>query len=801
MLKNYIKIAWRYLIHNRIASVINIGGLAVGMTVAILIGLWIVDELTFNQVHNNYKKIAQVFRQEIRDGEEITSIYHPMPLVSAIRSLYGRDFKYLVMARQTEDHLLTYDNHKFNQQGSFIQEDGPDLLTLTMLAGSRSGLKEPHSILLSVSLAGKLFGRGNAMGQVVKIDRNMEAKVTGIYADLPDNSDFKDAAFFAPFDLYVSSADWIKASGNDWGNQFVKVYAQLAPGSDFEKESGRIRNIYLSHIDPVKAAKRKPSVFLQPMAKWHLYSKFENGVNVTSDELKFVWFYGIIGAMVLLMACINFMNLSTARSQKRAKEVGIRKSMGSGRKQLIFQFFGESLLVAVFAFIISIALVNRALPWFNTVACKNIALPYPNPLFWLAGLTFILLTGLLAGSYPALYLSGFKPVKVLKGNFRIGSLAALPRKGLVVVQFTVSIALIIGTLIVYRQLQFTKDRPVGYNQNSLLTLQLISNEYKGNFALLRNELKKTGVVQEMAESGSPLTGVWSMNKGFDWIGKDASASDPTFNTITISSGYGKTIGWKFIDGRDFSPEFSNDSSGFVINEAAAKLMGFKNPVGQTVKWATEWRKEKSYHIVGIVKDMVMESPYTPVNPAVFFLQGGGGNMFIRINPATSATEALSSIGKTIKTLVPDGLVNFQFANEAYGAKFSNEERIGKLAGCFAVLAIFISCLGVFGMASFLAEQRRKEIGIRKVLGASVFNLWGLLTVDFLQLIILSLLIASPIAWYFMHNWLQNYAYRTGLSWWIFVVAGLGTLGITLLTIGYQGIRAAMSNPVKSLRAD
>jgi len=495
------------------------------------------------------------------------------------------------------------------------------------------------------------------------------------------------------------------------------------------------------------------------------------------------------------------MNLSTARSEKRAKEVGIRKAIGSVRKQLISQFFSESLLVAVLAFVLSVALVQLTLPWFNSVADKKISILWSYPLFWLAGIVFTIFTGLLAGSYPALYLSSFDPVKVLKGTFRVGRFASIPRKILVVLQFTVSIMLIIGTIIVYRQIQFTKNRPVGYSRDGLLQVQMSSPDFQGKYDVLRSELKNTGAVAEIAESASPVTSIWSTNKGFAWKGKDVP-TETDFGTITITHEYGKTIGWQFLDGRDFSKEFASDSSGIVINEASTKLMGLKNPVGETIKW--EGNKDRSFKILGVIKDMVMESPFMPAYPTMFFISLHGDAMnyiFIKINPLVSTRGALLKIEAVFKKLIPDSPFEYSFVNEEYAKKFAAEERVGKLAGFFALLAIFISCLGLFGLASFVAEQRTKEIGIRKVLGASTFSLWRLLSNEFSRLVFISLLIAVPIAYYFMHNWLQEYQYRAPLSWWIFVAAGVGALAITLLTVSFQAIKAAVANPVKSLRTE
>ncbi len=515
-----------------------------------------------------------------------------------------------------------------------------------------------------------------------------------------------------------------------------------------------------------------------------------------------------MGVFVLLLACINFMNLSTARSEKRAKEVGIRKAVGSIRGQLISQFFSESFLVVALAFLGAIGLILALLPWFNEVAAKQIAFPWAEPLFWLTSLGFILITGLLAGSYPALYLSSFQPIKVLKGHgpslrFRVGNLAAAPRKVLVVVQFTVSITLIIGTLIVYRQIQHTKNRPIGYDNKGLVMISMLSPAFYGKYDVLKTDLKRAGVIQEMAESSSPLTGVWSNSSGFSWPGKDP-ALDPDFSTVFVTHDFGKTVGWQFKEGRDFSRTFSTDSSAMVINEAAAKFMGLAHPLGTVVKWGEDDDAGKAgyFTIVGVIKDVLAESPYEPVKQAFYFMDYENVNWItLKLNPNQSASESIAVIQSTFKKHVPSAPFDYKFADEEFGKKFASEERIGKLAGGFAILAVFISCLGLFGLASFTAEQRTKEIGVRKVLGASVLNLWSLLSKDFVMLVILSCLIASPIAYYYLSEWLTNYEYRTDLSWWIFVGAGVGALLITLLTVSYQSVKAALTNPVKSLRSE
>ncbi len=799
MIKNYFKIAWRNLLKNRAISFINIGGLAVGMAVAILIGLWIYDEISFNKYFQNYDRIAQVNSHANYSGEVYTINSHPMPLGTELRSSYGRDFKYVVMSTQTEQHILSSADKKFTESGNYMQPEAPEMLTLNMLKGTRAGLRDLNSILLSETLAKKLFGDADPMDKIVKIDNRFDVKVTGMYENLPDNTAFKDIAFIAPFDFYLSSYDWARKKQNDWNNICIYIYTQLNPNADFYKVSASIKNVLANHVSG-DFEYRKPQLFLHPISKWHLHSKFENGVNITSDQLQFIWFYGIIGVFVLLLACINFMNLSTARSEKRAKEVGIRKTMGSVRSQLVNQFFSESLLVAGFAFILAIVLVQFSLPWFNEVTDKKISILWTNSFFWLGGITFTIITGLIAGSYPALYLSSFNPVKVLKGTFRVGRLAAIPRKALVVVQFTVSITLIIGVIIVYRQIQFAKNRPVGYSAERLLQIQMSSPDFEGKYDVFRNELKNSGVVSDIAESASPVTSIWSTNTGFAWKGKE-NVTETEFGTIAVTHEYGKTIGWQFIDGRDFSRAFTNDSPGLVINEAAAKLMGLQNPVGETIQW--EQVKGKNFKILGVVKDMVMESPFKHAYPTIFFIyQRDAMNcMFIKLNPHVSTGNALVKIEAIFKKIIPATPFDYSFVNDEFNKKFAAEERISKLTGFFAVLAIFISCLGLFGLASFVAEQRTKEIGVRKVLGASVFNVWQLLSKEFVLLVIISLFIATPVAYYFMHDWLQNYQYRAELSWWIFAAAGAGALVITVLTVSFQAIKAAVANPVKSLRTE
>ena len=793
MIRNYLKIARRSLLKNKAHSFINIAGLSVGMAVAMLIGLWIYDELSFDQNFKNYDHIAQVKQNFTMNGEIGTGITVPWPMGDELRKNFGGDFKYITMASWNSNHILTFGDKKLTKSGSYLEPQALDMLSVKMLKGTRAGLNDPSSVLLSESTAKAYFGDADPMDKVMKIDNNLVVKVTGVYQDLPLNSSFADVNFIAPWELF-SSSEGLKKQADTWRCNCYLAYVQVADNVDIKKVSAKIRDIKLSKINKSEL-NSKPQALLDPMKNWHLYSEFKNGVNA-GGRIQYVWLFGIIGIFVLLLACINFMNLSTARSERRAKEVGIRKAIGSLRVQLIYQFLSESLLVVALAFVLSIVLVLLALPFFNEVAGKKMSILWGSPTFWLLGIGFTIFTGLLSGSYPALYLSSFQPVKVLKGTFKVGKLAAIPRKVLVVLQFTVSVTLIIGTIIVFRQIQFAKNRPVGYSRHGLVNLPMATGDIHKQFAAVKDELIKSGAIVSMAEAGSPTTAVNSTNSGFDWKGKDPGLAVEFPNT-DISYDYSKTVGWQFVDGRDFSREFLTDSVGFVINETAAKFMNLKHPVGETLKWDGQ-----PFKIIGVIKDMVVESPYAPVRASLFHLsKDAGDNVIVKINPKISVGDALAKIEKVYKIYNPSQPFEYQFVDEEYAKKFGNEERIGKLASCFASLAIFISCLGLFGMASFMAEQRIKEIGVRKVLGASVFNLWQLLSKDFIVLVIISLLIATPTAWYFMHSWLQNYQYRSEIAWWIFIATGAGAITITLLTVSYQSIKAALMNPVKSLKVE
>jgi len=793
MIKNYFKIAWRTLLKSKGYSALNIGGLAVGMAVAMLIGLWVYNELSYNKYHQNYGRIAQVMQHANSNGEIKTQNAVPAFMAPELRAKYGSNFKYVVQASWTEDHLLTVKEENIIKSGMYFEPDAPEMLTLEMVKGDRSALKDPYSILLAESTAEAIFGKGNPINKTLKLDRVVDVKVTGVYKDLPDNTTFKEIKIMMPWQLWLIRNPWVKDLDPPWGSNQSQTFVQLADNADLAKVSAKIKNVKRDNLSRENLSNWV--VFLQPMSKWNLYSEFKNGVN-TGGSIQYVWLFGIIGVFVLTLACINFMNLSTARSEKRAKEVGIRKTVGSLRSQIIKQFFAESYLVVLLAFVLCLVLVGLLLPPFNDVAGKKIEIAWESPVFWSFSIVFILITGLVSGSYPALYLSSFQPLKVLKGTFRVGKFASVPRKVLVTVQFTVSVMLIIGTIVVYQQIQHAKNRPIGYTRQGLVSLNFEA-EIQKHYEAVRTELKNVGAIDEMAASQSPLTDVWNSAGGYDWEGKDPNLS-VDFPTSRISYEFGKTVDWKVIKGRDFSQEFPTDSAAFVINESAAKFLGFKDPVGKKLRW-----NDETLTIIGVVSDILQESPFYPVRPSVYHLgnYGGMSKLIVKLNSQKNEAHQLSLIEQVWKKYSPAAPFRYKFVDKQFEGKFKTEERIGKLALYFAVLAIFISCLGLFGMASFVAEQRTKEIGIRKVLGASIVNVWRLLSSEFFVLVVISCIVATPIAWYYLNNWLVNYDYRISISWEVFAIATSVALIITVLTVSFQAIKAAVANPVKSLRSE
>ncbi|WP_417876789.1 ABC transporter permease [Winogradskyella sediminis] len=799
MLKNYFKIAFRNLIKNKVYSFINILGLAVGMAATIMIGLWVTDELNFNNHFKDKGSIAQVFQSQTMNANVNTSPAVPRPLEFALRQDHTDNFKHIVMSSWEQPRYLKFGETNIYITGNAMQEGATDMLDLDIISGVKDGLKEKHSIMLSESAAKSLFGNETALGKIVKVNNEDDLIVSSVYKDIPTNNSFSDMEYIIPWKHYVTTQPWLELSKDAWGNNSFQLFVQINENTTMDVVTSKISDVKKNASS--ETAQFNPQLFLLPMKDWHLRSEFENGVQ-SGGRIENVWLFGVIGLFILLLACINFVNLSTARSEKRATEVGIRKSIGSQRSQLIFQFLSESFLIVFLSFIVALGLVLLFLNGFNNLASKAIVFPWENLQFWLISLAFVIITAFLAGSYPAIYLSSFNPVAVLKGTFKSGRYSSLPRKILVVAQFTVSVALIIGTLVVMNQIQFSKDRPVGYDKEGLIQIPVMSNEFIGKKDIMRNQFIASGGALEMTGTSGPMTNVWSNRSGYTWDGKPADFQEDLAYT-SVSYEFVETLGLKVTAGRGFSREFASDSNAVLLNETAVKYMGLIDPIGKFIRDSDTEDPSSPLKIVGVVEDMIIQSPYSPVKQAMYVFDSEDNTAFynVRLNPEKSTSENLALIEGIFKKNFPNTPFDYQFVDEEYGAKFESEERVASLARVFTVLAIFISCLGLFGLASFVAEQRTKEIGVRKVLGASISQLWLLLSKDFITLVVIALLIASPLAYYIMGQWLQKFSYRTTVSWDVFAIACFGALIITLITVSFQAIKAATSNPVKALRTE
>ncbi|HXB09683.1 MAG TPA: ABC transporter permease, partial [Puia sp.] len=669
-----IKFALRTLVRDRTHSFIHITGLAIGMAIAMLIGLWVRDELSFDRENPHYGRVAKLMQHQTTNGAISSNRSMPLPLATELRTNYQASFKRVVRAWWPGEHVLAFGEKKVVKRGRFMEPGAAEVMGLQMMSGD-GGLNDPHSILLSKSAAEAVFGNVDPVGKTMTIDTKMVAKVKGVYADVPNHSEFRDVLWVAPFELFTSVTPGIKNSETNWGFDCVETYVLLADNVDVSRLSASLRNISLDKLkdEPLGLAYH-PQVFIEPMSRWHLYGGWRNGVNV-GGNIQFVWLFGTIGCFVLLLACINFMNLATARSERRAREVGIRKAIGSMRGQLVLQFYCESMVVALAALLVASGLVLLALPFFNSLADKRIVVGWGNPLVWVLGVGFALFTGLLAGSYPAIYLSSFRPVAVLKGAFKAGHWAGVPRRVLVVLQFTVSVLLIIGTIVVYRQIRYAKDRPVGYDQGGLISMTIHDREFAGHMETLRQALLQTGRVAETAMASSSATTIWDVWSGYSWKGKDPAIIGE-FSSIAVSPSYGKALGWQFVAGRDFSREMATDSSAAIINESAVAFTGLKHPIGERI---TRW-DGKVFTVIGVVRDIVMTSPYERVESAIYTLEKDYNLLFlfIKIKPGEALAAALPAIRDAFQRVAPSEAFDYRFTDDEYAQKFATETRIGTI---------------------------------------------------------------------------------------------------------------------------
>jgi putative ABC transport system permease protein len=789
MIRNYLKVAWRNLTRNKGLSFINIAGLAIGMAFAILIGLWIKFELSFDKFHVNGNRIAVVNKNTIFNNQKNTQIGIMLPLYTELKTNYP-EVKRASRMDWNNRHSIMVGDKKLNKRCTHVDPDFLEMFSFPFIEGnSKTALNDINSVVLTQSLAEALFPRGEAMGKTIRVDNKYDKKVTGVLKDLPVNSTIS-FDYLAPFEFKIQNESFVKENLTNWGNNFLKTVVELKEGVSMEAFSKKLAPLVTAKNNKLK----NQFLFLHPMNNWHLKNDFKNWVNV-GGKIEYVRLFGIIGIFVLLIACINFMNLSTARSEKTAKEVGIRKAVGSHRYQLISQFLSESLLTAFLAFLLSLGLVQLFLPLLKDIGFENIHFDFTNIGLLVSVLGICILTGLLAGSYPALYLSSFAPVRVLKGLFRQGKAPARFRKVLVVSQFAISIGLIISTIIVFMQIQKAKERSLGYDPNNLITVEA-SDDLAKNYPILKQGLLNTGLLEAVSKASSPMTAIYNSWDDYSWEGKDPNA-DMIVNSVMTEYDYEKAIKLKFKEGRSFSRDFPTDSNAVILNESALKMIGYKDPLGKTMKLGNQ-----TLTIIGITENILMENPFEPVGPeAILFVPDNFSNLFIRPKSGADTKKVIAAMTPLFEKYNPSLPFEYHFVDEDFNRKFINESHVGKLAGIFAGLAIFISCLGLFGLAAFMAERRIKEIGIRKVLGASVANLWLLLSREFVLLVVLACIIASPIALWLMKDWLQKYDYRININGWIFILTGLVAVIIALITVSTQAVKAALTNPVKSLRTE
>ena len=792
MFTNYLKIAWRNLVKNRGYTAINITGLAVGLAVAMLIGLWIRFEYSFGREHANMDQIYNVVTNGIdsKSGFKYTTQATPLPLYLACKDQIP-EVKYSAIVNWGGNNGLMVKDKKLIRNGTEVSKDFFKIFRFKFLQGDpNTALNDPEAIVLTKGTAQDLFGHQDVVGQYVKWNNADELKITGIIEDISNDTYFGERDYFMAYQHFENQEPWVQYAKNDWGSYSCITYVELMAGAGKDQVLPKIRNLIQTNYKETKN-----EVGLYPMSQWRLYNEFDNW-EASAGRIVYVRMFGIIGMLVLLLACINFMNLSTAQSIKKAKEIGVRKAIGSLRHQLIGQFLVEAVFMSSIAMVVSILILMILLPAFNTILQVGVSIPVQSPGFWMVVILVVLGTGLMAGSYPSFYLSSISSIKALKGKFISPGTAISPRRVLVVVQFVASIGLIISTLTIYKQIQYTKSRPTGYNGAGVLVVDMKEDLIK-NYEVLKNELLSTGIVESVTKSSSPVYTTHS-NSVIEQYPGSVGDDKVSIVNIAVSPDYFKTLGMQLLEGRDFNAfSFDADSDKVIINLAAKELQ-LKDPLGNILTEKGGRRRE----VIGVVENSIMENPYEKVRAARFICDPNwAGYIMFRIKDQVSFSKVESSIASIFDKYNPAFPFEYKFVDQEYGKKFALEVTVGKLASILAILAIFISCLGLFGLSSFVAEQRKKEIGVRKVIGASVFNLWQLLSKEFVVLVGISSLLAAPIAYYFMNEWLQKYSYRTEMSWWIFVAASIGALLITLLTVSFQALKAASANPIQSLKSE
>ncbi|MEP7233486.1 MAG: ABC transporter permease, partial [Ginsengibacter sp.] len=785
--KNYLKTTFRNLWKNKGYSFLNIGGLAIGIACAGLIFLWVENELTWNHYFSNRDNLYNVKDRQTYDGTTFTFDATPGLLAQSMKAEVP-GIKNTTRCTWGNQLLFSLGDKSIYDQGNYVDSGFLSMFQLEFIKGNAiNAFSQLHSLVITETMAHKFFESIDVIGRTLKVNNDQDYVITGVIKDLPKSVSFR-FNWLAPFKIFEDENTWLR----EWGNNGVITYVETVPNANVSAINKKLYGFIQT-----KAPDANARMSIYPMNRWRLYNSFDTNGKEKEGQLKYVNLFSLIAWIILIIACINFMNLATARSEQRAREVGVRKVLGSGKNKLIGQFIGEALFLSLLSTVLAVLIIYLSLPAFNTLVEKQLSLDILNPLHIAGLLAIALICGLLAGSYPAFYLSSFNPVIVLKGlKLKSGS-AGLIRKGLVIIQFSISVILIISTVIIYQQIQHVKDRELGYKKEGLIYTYL-TGKMKTNFGVIKNDLLKTGLVQNASLSNSQVLQLGSNSGNFEWRGKDPS-KEVLITMEGVSPEYVSTMGMHLKSGRDFYNNIKTDSSSVIINEALAKLIGKKGVVGSIISRTGGAEK---HTVVGVINDFVYNSMYAPASPLILYADTSNVNVLtIHIKPGRNVKTTLSKIESVVKADNPGYPVEFSFVDDQFNQLFKTETLIGTLASVFSMLAILISCLGLFGLAAYTAERRTKEIGIRKVLGASTQGLAALLSKDFLQLVAISCLIAFPIAWWMMHSWLGTYTYRIKINWTVFLVAGLLALLIALLTVSFQAIRAAIANPVKSLRTE
>ena len=795
MFRNYLKIAWRNMLHNKVYSALNVFGLAIGMAIALLIGVWAFNQYSYDRFLPGYQQAyaIKVNYTNTHDGTHTQDLVS-LPLADVLRNTVP-GIKYVAEADFIDfpSHDFMVGDKKLIIKGGTVAPDFLKIFRYPLVKGNiNSVLKDPYAIVIDEATSKSLFGAADPINKLIRIDNQYNVKVSGVMKDFPANSSMQ-FHFLIPFSFAEQTQNWMKNARTTWNNNSYQIFVGLQPGVTAAQIVPKIKNLIYEKVPTDRAY--KPEVILHALKDWRLYSDFKNG-RVAGGFIDYVRMFSIIGGLILLIACINFVNLSTARSEKRAREVGVRKAIGSLRRDLIFQFLTESLLITIIAFLFALLFVQLAVPYFNQLTTDSLHIPYTNIFFWCLMIVFAMVIGLAAGARPAFYLSAFNPVAVLKGRLQLGKASTLPRKILVVLQFSCSVAFIISTAIIYQQINYVKNRPTGYSTDRLVHT-FMTEELAKSYDALKNDLLASGMVESVTKATSTMTNIgWHAELG-QWPGKTAGDQNINVGALLVGKDYFSTVGMKLVRGRVFLGNWKADSAAIIVNEAAIKRMGLKDPLNQMI----DFNGTRS-QIIGVVKDALMESPFSSVEPVLFTpVNNWSTQVIYRLAPGISPHDAIEKVGKIFEKYNPAYPFTYNFVDDEYNQKFNLETLVGKLAAIFASLAIFISCLGLFGLAAYVAEQRTKEIGIRKVLGASIIQVWVLLSSDFIMLVIISCVTASPIALYFLSNWLQKYAYRISIGPGVFVLSAIVAILITLITISFQSIRTALINPVKSLRSE